>query len=137
MKTTRQSIDLDAISPPCSRVDQWLLDVGVGNTTLAFEDWFVARLSELEAAAEHDTETWSASGRTMKFSQGPVEFELVHGACYAVVHPQKGTRHFRCILDGHFPMIAFYRPGTLLQFPWITMARVFVADELRSLTRVA
>lgn len=130
MNRNCKSINLDAISPPCSRFDQWLVDVGDGKTTLAFEEWLVQRL-----AASDETEGMSIS--SMLFHQGPVEFDLVHGASYMAEHPQKGVRHFRCILDGHFPMISFYRPGTPFRFPWVTMARVFIADELRSLKRVA
>ncbi|MGO4328041.1 hypothetical protein AB4Z48_16200 [Cupriavidus sp. 2TAF22] len=134
MKIKRQAIDLDTILPPFPRSEQWLMEVADGKTTLAFDDWFVIKLASAEGE-ETGTATDVACGRTMTFHQGPVEFELTHGACYTATHPQKGVRHFKCILDGHYPMISFYRPGTALRFPWITMARVFVADELRSLKR--
>jgi hypothetical protein len=133
MKMAFQLIDVDAISPPCSRVDQWLMEVGDGKTTLAFDDWFAGRI---DAVARKMAEC-DGQARALRFIQGPVEFELAHGGCYMVSHSQKGTRHFRCILDGHFPLISFYRPGASERFPWITLARVFVADELRSLKRVA
>ncbi|SDD76558.1 hypothetical protein SAMN05216345_11577 [Cupriavidus sp. YR651] len=113
------------------------MEVGAGKTTLAFEDWFVLRLSRTEDGESSGGAKGIVGGHSIVFHQGPVEFELAHGASYTVTHPQKGIRHFKCMLDGHFPMISFYRPGTSLRFPWITMARVFVADELRSLTRLA
>lgn len=50
--------------------------------------------------------------------------------------PAFDARYFRCLLDSNFPYISFCRPGFGSGFPWITLARVFVAQELRSLRRV-
>ena len=117
MKLKIESLNLDALSPPISRADQWLSEVAAGETAFGFEDWLVIKLTIASSVQPPESAEGATTTRTVKFHQGPVEFELIHGACYEVAHPQKGVRHFKCLLDGNFPLISFYRPGTSLRFP--------------------
>lgn len=134
MLSSCEPLHLDTLAPPVHRAAQWRAEVTAG-LALSFDEWLAARLS----AGENGSRRGSSNSEefSIRYRQGPVVFELVHGASYAVGLPSKPPRYFHCLLDGTYPYISFYRPGLGTGFPWITLARIFIANELRSLRRVS
>lgn len=67
----------------------------------------------------------------MKIATGSGIVELRDGGIYEVTHPKKGTRRFRCIVEGDDAAIAFYlRDGKLCAY---TTLNYLSEDEVRSL----
>lgn len=80
-----EPLDIDTIVPPAHRAAQWHAAVTAG-LDLSFDDWLVSRLT----TAGHGPEGTACAGFgecSVRYRQGPVVFELVHGAAYAVSRP--------------------------------------------------
>lgn len=108
-------------------VDRWKQAVEVGGTDLGFDDWFEVEL--IVAAGAHD-------GRPVQYRQGSVIFELRHGADFEINQGGGTRRRFHCIMDGRVPFVSFYGDGDTERRPWISISRLFTAEELHTLILV-
>ncbi|WP_157643852.1 hypothetical protein [Burkholderia ubonensis] len=136
MTSESQAVDIQSLTPPRVRFYQWRNEIASGSTHLGFDEWLVCKLTDErmgQAAAAGDA---ASNEHAVRYRLDNDEFELADGGRYRVDHPKLGPRYFRCMLDGIYPLISFYRPGTFVQLPWLTITGLFTLGELRSLTRM-
>jgi len=137
MTSESQAIDIQSLTPPRSRFYQWRNEVANGSTHLGFDEWLVVTLTNERMGPAPVAGDATPTEHVVRYRLDDDEFELVDGARYVVVHAKIGPRYFRCLLDGDYPLVSFYRPGTFMQLPWVTITDLFTLGELRSLKRLA
>lgn len=93
MLSELEPLDVDTIVPPVHRAAQWHAEVTAG-LDWKFDDWLVFRLTAVENSRGSAVSA-GVGEFSVRYRQGPVGFELVHGAAYAVSRPSKPPRYFR------------------------------------------
>ncbi|MDF3886723.1 hypothetical protein [Cupriavidus basilensis] len=126
----RPSLNIRDLFPPRNYVEAWQEENSEGQLDISFDTWLERRLSE--ARPEPAT-----APNAVVVRQDFIEFELAHSGRYEVYSAARGVRHFRCLLDGKFPWIAFLNPQIGQQYPWVTLNALFSLDELKTIRRVA
>ena len=108
-------------------IGRWKQAVEEGGTDLGFDVWFESAL--IGAAGGRD-------GQPVQYRQGSVIFELQHGADFEIEQGGSAKRRFHCLMDGHVPFVSFYGDGDAERRPWISISRLFTAEELHTLILV-
>ncbi|MDF3883342.1 hypothetical protein, partial [Cupriavidus basilensis] len=119
------ALDHQAV-PRTLRIDQWVMAVGNGETSLGYDDWLNGILGGPEP-----TPAGHAMSRVIR--EGESEFRLEHGARYEVRHPRIGVRRFVCAFDSNMTLIAFENAQSGVRYPWVTINGAFSQGELRTL----
>lgn len=101
----------------------WLRAQATGETDLDYDRWLEGQL-------------WPRAAIECVYRQGQAVFRLQHRSSYQIQDPIRGTRNFRCLLDGQFPFVSFIGAQGL-SLLWLTIPGLFSVDELVTLQLLA